>query len=1219
MSKLFQHIYQFFSTRKLIGLCVLLGLIVGLIGVAFQIQFEEDITKLIPSNDDNAEAQNVMKSVNFADKIIVNIKCEPTATLDDLTAYASQLIDSIETKVPEYVKLIQGTVGDDDITTTLDFVYNNLPLFLNDKDYATIAKKLSADSIAKQTASNYKTLVSPTGLVAKKTIVKDPLGLSFIGLKKLQELNFGADFTLHNGFLISPDKQHVLIFITPKLKSSETGNNAFFAEQLYAISENLNAEFSGKVYAEYFGGTLVAVANAKQIKHDIQFTISIAITVLLIILMVFYRRLTIPLILFTPTVVGGLLAITVLYLVREKISAISLGIGSVLLGVTLDYSLHILTHIRSHSSIKALYKDITKPILMSSLTTAVAFLCLLFLKSQALQDLGIFAAVSVIGASVFALLFIPQVYRYSATTTSNTFIDKASKLPLHKYKWMVLGVVAIAVISMFTYGKVGFNNNLASLNFEPEHLKQAQLRLDKLTNTASKSIYLAAYGATESEALKTSDAIYKQLQDFKTKGLVVNYSSVSALVKSSESQQHKINQWNTFWSDSLKQGVKSNLITSGQSFGFKPKTFNTFYQLLDKPFKPLTSTEFKGLKTITLDDYIAGDDAFSVVTTLVKVKSENVNTVLQAFEGVPKTLIIDRQKMNETFLGNLKNDFNSLVVYSLVAVFMLLLIFYRRLSLTLITALPIALTWLVTIGVMGVLNIQFNIFNIIISSFIFGLGVDYCIFITNGLLHEYRYGEVVLPTHKASIILSVLTTVLGVGVLIFAKHPALYSMSLVCVIGIVSALVIAFTIQPLLFKLFVGSKTRRPISLRYFLHAIISFGYFGIGGFLISILGVLMVLIIPISKKIKMRWFHKIVSKFMKSVLYTNPFVSKKVINNTGEDFSKQAMIIANHMSFLDILAVGMLHPKIIYLVNDWVYNSPIFGKAVKLAGFYPVSNGIDQGVEHLQKKVDQGYSLMAFPEGTRSLTNTMKRFHKGAFFLAEQFQLDIVPVLIHGNSEVNPKGSFVIKDGSITLQILPRIKYTDRSYGDDYTSRTKAISKYFKTEFKTLRSQLEDERYFNAVILEDFMFKGDALYNTVKLDLEASGTLYKTIVSRLNTPQTIVHLSNHSGQLDYWLVLDNAKHKITVCLNDDNTRAIAKNTYLVNTHYKINVVDAITPEHYSKASVLIIDYKADMPEYISESIMSVVLLKEGVNLSDKFHAFKPELETKELVILQRK
>src|SRR5690606_14873036 len=202
--------------------------------------------------------------------------------------------------------------------------------------------------------------------------------------------------------------------------------------------------------------------------------------------------------------------------------------------------------------------------------------------------------------------------------------------------------------------------------------------------------------------------------------------------------------------------------------------------------------------------------------------------------------------------GGLKNDFNQLVIYSSIAVFVLLLLFYRSFSLTIVTGVPIALTWLLTIGIMGLFGIEFNIFNIIISTFIFGLGIDYCIFITNASLHEYKTGEKILPTHKTSIILSVITTILGVGVLVFAKHPALHSIALVSIIGILSALAISFTLQPFLFNLFIGSKTKEPITLRLLLHSVFSFSYYGLGGFVLSLISVIVIPMIPISKKIKM-------------------------------------------------------------------------------------------------------------------------------------------------------------------------------------------------------------------------------------------------------------------------------------------------------------------------------------------------------------------------------
>lgn len=780
MSKIFYNLYKHIAAKKLISIGVLLALLIGLIFLASHISFEEDITKLIPTNSENKEAQQVLKTVNFSDKIIVNIKRDSSGTLEDLTQYASQFIDKINQTSSKYIKDIQGKVAEEDIQETINFVYQNLPLFLNDEDYQAIANKLAKDSIKAITNSNYKTLISPSGFIAKETILKDPLGLSFIGLKKLEDLRFNDDFSLENGFLVSKNKNNILLFISPTLKSSETQENAVFADALYKLNQELNTTFRGKAHSEYFGGALVAVANAKQIKKDIQLTVGIALSILLILLIWFYKKLSIPIILFIPTVFGSLLAVAILFLIRTKISAISLGIGSVLLGVTLDYALHILTHIRSNNNIESLYKEITKPILMSSLTTALAFLCLLFLDSQALQDLGIFAAISVIGASVFALIFIPQVYTQTVKSNSkNTIIDKLAGVKYHKKKWLLLGIVVLLFVSFFTYKNVVFNTDISKLNYEPKALIAAQNRLANLTNTTGKSVYIAAYGNTVNEALEANEATQRILKNLEKEQKIIGFSSIASIVHSEAIQNKKISKWNAFWSTQKIENTKSYLIESGKELGFKPSSFNTFYNFLNTTFKPITVSQFNTLKTLSVSDYITIKDNFTTATSLVKVKDENATLLAAAFKELPKTLVINRQQMNETFLGNLKTDFNKLVLYSLFVVLLLLLLFYKSFSLTLVTSIPIALTWFLTLGIMGVMGVSFNIFNIIICSFIFGLGVDYSIFITNGLLHNYRTGETTLPTYKTSIILSVITTILGVGVLIFAKHPALYSISII--------------------------------------------------------------------------------------------------------------------------------------------------------------------------------------------------------------------------------------------------------------------------------------------------------------------------------------------------------------------------------------------------------------------------------------------------------
>jgi len=985
-----------------------------------------------------------------------------------------------------------------------------------------------------------------------------------------------------------------LLFIVPKLATNETANNTIFVDKLYKTQESLNRVYAESVSSEYYGSTVIAVANASQIKHDIQFTVSIALTVLLIILIFFYRKLLIPIILLIPTLFGALLAIVVLYVVKGQISAISLGIGSVLLGITLDYALHILTHFKNNNDVKQLYKDVTKPILMSSITTAVAFLCLLFLKSEALKDLGIFASVSVISASIFALVFIPQVYRVKKLKQhpKKTIIDSAANYRFHKNKMLAGGLIILFIISVFTYKNVIFDQDITKINFQTDALKQTEKKLDKLMNFASKSIYVTAYGSTIDETLTVNDSIFKNLIALKKNNDIISISSIGSVVLSKKMQEEKINQWNSFWNLQKKTELQENLIESGTKLGFKTSSFQPFYNVLVKKFTPIDLADYKSMNTLFLEEFISTkSDNFSTAVSMVKVKDKNLKKVVDVLDKLPQTVVIDRQHINETFLGSLKDDFNKLIGYSFIAVIVILILFFRSFELALITIVPIALTWILTIGLMGLLGITFNIFNIIISTFIFGLGVDYSIFMTNGLLKKHKYGTKDLATYKTSILLSVITTILGVGVLIFAKHPALHSISLVSIIGILSAVLIAFTIQPLIFNFIIGWRTNKglaPLKLRTFLHAMVLFTFYGLGGMVLSLISITILPILPISKKKKMKWLHNAIAKMVTAVLYGNPFVKKEVINPHRETFEKPAIIIANHSSFLDTLTIGMATPNVIYLVNDWVYKSPVFGLLAKVAGFYPVSSGVDGSLEHLKEKIRQGYCLVVFPEARRSFTNKIGRFHKGAFFLSQQLKLDILPLFLHGNAEVLPKKDFIIYDGSLTVKIGKRIAYNDTSFGVSDRERTKKIAAFYKTGFNTLRNEIEKAGYFKGILLSNYRYKGVELFQTVKKDYLQNKQMYKTIADLLRLKAKISHLADDYGQLDILLVSRSIDRKMTTFIANDEKRLIASNCYTISQR-KVNYTDAYKGLNLDEAEILLVSTE-DIT--FNELVINLALLK---------------------------
>ncbi|MCM4158832.1 hypothetical protein FHG64_01040 [Antarcticibacterium flavum] len=802
------RIHKFILKNKALAFIAFI-FFVGIVSfLATRIDLEEDISSLIPTGERQDILRKVLDQTEFSDKIIISVSStakEPDP--EEVTHYAGRFIDSLNSQLPEYFDDIQGRVPDEGIREVYDFVYNNLPVFLNEDDYGIISSRLPRDSIRERLQNNYKSLISPTGIITKDFLFKDPLAITGLGLEKLRELQVEDEFELYNNFLITKDHRHVLLFISPSLPASETNRNVVFIDQLDKILKDLDADFP-EVKGDYFGGVLYSIANAQQIKKDIQLTLGIAAGILLLLLIFYYRRIYVPLVLFVPVVLGGLTAIAFLFLIKGTVSAISLGIGAILLGISIDYSLHILTHYKKNNNIKQLYREVAGPVLMSSTTTAIAFLCLIFVRSEALNDLGIFAAVSVIVASFFALLLIPLLYKAPAVDKERpTFLDRIAAIEFHRNRPLIIVVSLIFLIAIFSFTSVGFNYDLSALNYEPEEIRAKEKNVQEIAGRAAKSVYLVSYGTTLDEALGNNNNLYRDLKELEEEGKINNYSSIGGVVLSTRSQLERIEQWREFWNPGRRNEVTQRLIEESGNFGFRARSFEEFYTLLSAHFEPLYLDDYRQISSLYLDDFISEGDNFATVSTSINIKPEYLEELTQIFQNRENTVLIDRKQLNESFLGNLKNDFNNLIAYSLIAVFIVLFLFYRSLELTLLTLLPIGITWVIALGIMSLLHIEFNILNIIISTFIFGLGLDYSIFISNAFLREYETSVKVIKTYRTSILLSVFTTLLGIGALFLAKHPALRSVSIVSIIGILSAVSVAFVIQGYIFqKLFIERK-----------------------------------------------------------------------------------------------------------------------------------------------------------------------------------------------------------------------------------------------------------------------------------------------------------------------------------------------------------------------------------------------------------------------------
>lgn len=243
----------------------------------------------------------------------------------------------------------------------------------------------------------------------------------------------------------------------------------------------------------------MGVYNARQIKKDTILTSSLALLIIIVFIsLVFKRKRSIPLII-TPVLFGGLFALFLIFFIKGSISAIAVGAGSAVMGIALSYSIHMLAHQNHVSTVQQLIKEIAHPLTVGSFTTIGAFLGLIFTSSDLLRDFGLFASLALVGTTLFCLIYLPHFLKGQADVKQGRIlriIEKINAYSYEKNKWLVGGILLITVICLFTSQKVGFNNDMMSLNYEPRHLQQSEEKLLQLFDNDEKTVLLSVWAKT---------------------------------------------------------------------------------------------------------------------------------------------------------------------------------------------------------------------------------------------------------------------------------------------------------------------------------------------------------------------------------------------------------------------------------------------------------------------------------------------------------------------------------------------------------------------------------------------------------------------------------------------------------------------------------------------------------------------------------------------------
>ena len=856
---------------------------------AAQLHLEEDINKLMPSSkNEDGTTKLAFADLRIKDKTFLLFeRKDPSITTEQLAETCDAFVEALlGTTDSAAAPDIFYRLPDDLLPDAIAYLQEHLPAYIDTSAYAAFDTLLTAEHVKRQMEQNRDDLEGEFGSMFPELIQSDPLGLRSVLADRMATLlnAGGGSYTTIDGHFFVRDSSVCVAFITPQFSATNTGQGSALFARMNELIDSFAAVPGASPSAPaisicYHGTPASGYYNSTVIKHDLTTTIAGSMVLVLIFIMVCFRRWdTLPLLLL-PVAFGTLFAMAVMYFLRGQFSLLALGIGGVVLGVALSYVLHVLTHRRYVNDGEQLLREQTKPLLLGCVTTIGSFAGLFFTNTDLLQDFGLFAALAIAATTLFSLVYLPQLLTFVCCDSVATNKDGEA---LERKPWLIAAVVAAIVVCVGAWLWKGtlFDADMHNLGYDDPRVEHSEQLLRSKTFTGDKEKYFAAQGATMEEALHNFALLRQKLDSLAELGLVKDYTPTDQIFIPLDVQQRNIDAWHAYWASAPAASAAGGATVPGASAassatvpgasaassatvpggyaaggasrlalarrliaetapqaGLLPEAFEPFFELAGGDDATLGSVAHyepdalydaglipEGYLTTLMEQTYGGDYlCFTSVrceNDSVRSKDSDYMRICDAVCKEPNLMVLDTYYYTTDTLLQLNKDFNILQWLSMAFVFVVLLVSFRfNIKNTLLGFAPILLSWLMVLGMMAIFDMHFNLINIIISTFIFGIGVDYSIFMMAGLVGEGGKGgkgveggkggkgvvEVkessrLLKAHQTAIFYSVVVLVVTVGSMLLAVHPAIRSVGFATIVGLLSAVTLCYVLQPAAYR-----------------------------------------------------------------------------------------------------------------------------------------------------------------------------------------------------------------------------------------------------------------------------------------------------------------------------------------------------------------------------------------------------------------------------------
>jgi predicted exporter len=512
----------------------------------------------------------------------------------------------------------------------------------------------------------------------------------------------------------------------------------------------------------------------------------------LAVLLLLYVTLRSPVLLIVigfPAAAASIVGAIAVQLTFGSVHGIAVTFGMTLIGVTSDYPVHLIAHLRADRSSWAVRRSIAVPLLMSAATAVVAFLPMTLSTFPGLAQLGLFAVTGIAAAMLTTWFLVPWVL--------DGYVPRGlggiPPLPARAARWVKWPMIALAAVSaawLVSGAATLYSDDLSRLNPLPRDLLDLDLRLRGDLGAPDVRRLVAVTGETAQAVLEKSEAVSQALDRAVTDGLIASYDAPSRYLPSVAAQQAR--------QKALPDtpALQAALARALQGLPIEPATFAPFIEdvAAAKNAQPLTPDDVAPVPLI-------GDKMQSLLSArangkwlalllVSNVKDAAKLSALIGGLGDPAMHYLDLQAESVQIISAYRQESLRWLAGGLLAV-LLLLMLSLKLMRALRVALSLGLALLLTTAILALLGVALTPFHVAALLLVAGIGLDYALFMSHDSADSQDQRQVV-----KSLLICAATTILAFFFMIFSTAPILQGIGMTVTIGVTLALLSAMAICP---------------------------------------------------------------------------------------------------------------------------------------------------------------------------------------------------------------------------------------------------------------------------------------------------------------------------------------------------------------------------------------------------------------------------------------